>query len=124
MQGASRGPAVTGPVPSKGLGDGLGSRHLHSRLRFELVPCVLGVAPAVSEFQVDAHRHFELHRFAAEPRDQLALLARRDRAFERVVHLQQRHDAFAPAGAHPQLGVACGVALDQRVERGVGAVTL
>ena len=71
-----------------------------------------GVAPALAEFQVDLHRHFELHRFAAESRDQLALLARRHRAFERVVHLQQRHDAFAPAGAHPQFGVTRGRRLE------------
>ena len=77
----------------------------------ERVPFVLGVAPALSEFQIHAHRHFELHRFAAEPRHQLALLARRDRAFETVVHLQQRHDAFAPAGAHPQLRVPRGASL-------------
>ena len=118
MQGALRDPAVTGLAPAKGLGDGLGRRHLQT------LPCVGGVAPALSEFQVDLHRHFELHRFAAEPRDQLALLARRHRAFERVMHLQQRHDAFAPAGAHPQFGVARGVALNLRVEGGVGAVTL
>ena len=39
---------------------------------------------------------------------------------KRIVHLQQRHDAFAPAGAHPQLGVPRRRALDQRIERRVG----
>ena len=38
---------------------------------------------------------------------------------ERVVHLQQRDDAFAPAGAHPQFGVTRRRALDQRVHGGV-----
>ena len=78
----------------------------------QFFPTVLGVAPAPAELQVDPHRHFEADGLAAEPRDQLALLARRHRAIERVVHLQQRHDALAPAGAHPQLGVIARRALD------------
>ena len=60
-----------------------------------------------------------MHGLAAQPRDQLRLLARRHRAVERVVHLQQRDDAFAPAGAHPQLGVPRRRALNQGVQRRV-----
>ena len=37
------------------------------------------------------------------------------------MHLQQRDDAFAPDGAHPEFGVPRGVALDLGVERGVDA---
>ena len=50
-----------------------------------------------------------------------AMLPRRHRAFQRVVHLQERHDSLAPAGPHPQLGVARRRALDQRVHRLVGS---
>ena len=85
----------------------------------ELLPCVRGVAPASAEFHVDPHRHQELHGFAAEPRHQLGLLARRHRARQLVVHLDQRDDALAPDGAQPQLGVTRRRALDQRIQRGV-----
>ena len=43
----------------------------------ELFPGMLGIAPAPAKLQIDAHRHFEPHGFAAQSRDQLALLARR-----------------------------------------------
>ena len=89
--------------------------------RCTFVPTVRGVAPGPAEFQVDPDRHRELHGLAAEPRHQFALLARASPSIQAVVHLQQRHDALAPAGAHPQLGVPRGRALDQRIERGVGA---
>ena len=48
----------------------------------QFFPAVRGVAPGAAELEVNQHRHFELHRLAAEPRHHLGLLPRRDRAFQ------------------------------------------
>src|SRR6185503_1032188 len=63
------------------------------------------------------HRHRELDRLFAEPGDHLALLARGGRAFQGVVHLQQRNDALTKTKAHPKFGVPRPQALNQRVKR-------
>src|SRR6516164_10330282 len=65
-------------------------------------PCMLGIAPAPAKFEVDLHRNLERDRLATQLRDPLRQLRRRHRAVQRVVHLQQRDDALAPAGPHPQ----------------------
>src|SRR5262249_14613656 len=89
-------------------------------------PTVPGASPGMTELEVATHRYFELNRLDAEPRHDLGLLARRDRAVEAVVHLKERNDALAPDRAHPELGVTCRRALDQRVQGvvAVGAVEL
>src|SRR5262245_56612829 len=87
----------------------------------DVVPSVRGVAPAAAVLDVGAHGHLEFDSLASQPRDELTLLGRRDRELESVMHLQERHDAFAPDGAHPELGVARSVALNLGVERGVDA---
>ena len=67
----------------------------------QLFPRMRGVAPASAELEIDPMRDLAGDDFAAEPRHHLALLARRDRAIQTVVHLQKRRDAFAPDRPHP-----------------------
>ena len=100
--------------------DGRCGRRLDRRaIAGQFFPAVRRVAPAPAELQIDPHRHFERDGVAAEPRDQLGLLARAHRAVQAIMHLQQRHDAFTPAGAHPKFGVPRRRALNQRIERRV-----
>src|SRR5262249_33892942 len=103
------------------LGFGRG-RHGLLWCRVPLGPTVLSVAPGAAEREVDLHRDFELDGIATELRHEFGLLGRVPRAAEGVVHLQRRDDPLPPARAHPQLGMACSAALDQRVHRlaGVG----
>ena len=87
---------------------------------------MLGVAPIAAEFQVHPHRHHEAHRLTAELRHPLRRLRRAHRAFQSIVHLQQRDDALAPAGPHPEFRVTRGRALDEGVHRlaRIGALQL
>ena len=96
----------------------IGSRKLRGSV-VQLRPRMRGVAPAAAEFQIDPHRHLERHGLAAQAGNQFALFARRHRAIERIVHLQERDNAFAPHGAHPELGVTRRRALDQCIQGGV-----
>ena len=54
------------------------------------------------------HRHHEAHRLTAKLRYPRRYLRRGHRAFQAIVHLKQRNDAFAPAGPHRQLRVTRG----------------
>src|SRR6516162_7044377 len=85
-----------------------------------VLPRMLGIAPAPAKFELDLHRHLERDRLASQLRYQLRQLRRCHRAVQRVMHLQQRDDALAPAGPHPQFRVARRRALDQSVHCLVG----
>ena len=85
----------------------------------QLLPGVLGVAPVAAELESARIGTSSLTASQASRATSSPCSGAVTEQLETVVHLQQRDDAFAPAGAHPQLGVTRGRSLDQRVQGGV-----